>query len=269
MCDRSRQVIQFRNFFRNNLSAHAGLPQVYLVHGEAGQSHDSLIERLIIERIEPYATAKAGKVEGVVRHIKPWLDPLDDFEEAKETLKFSIFEEVSVDYEPTQLSIRKFCDHRKLRHFPFVVIQHDFDVEDWALRLPPLIEWYLTTYWASAGTCRNQIMLFLNFIYPDSTRSFWQRFSSSYRGPKQRFGNFLRKLSQEVNHLYPCLLVDELGHLDQKEVCRTLIKIGLNKDGACPDWVNSLFKQKRGRVRMEDVERLIIETQSRSLGLRL
>lgn len=259
MCDRSRQVGQFNRFFKPNLSGRSGLPQIYLLHGEAGQSHGSFVQRLIIDKVEPYAASKKGEMEGVVHHIKPWVEPLDDLEEAKENLRFSIFEEVAPDYDPAQMSVQQLCNHRKLTPFPFVVIQHDFDVADWNAQLSALIEWYLNTYWAEAlsGTRQNQILLFLNFIYPYSVRPFWRLASPSKRFAKKTFYEFLQKLSLAVDKLYPCLLFDELGHLDQKEVCRSLGELGIHDDVDCPKWVKDLFIQKRGKVSMIDIERRI------------
>jgi hypothetical protein len=40
-CNRSRQASQFQLFFRPNIEQRPGLPQFYLLHGEAGQCHQS------------------------------------------------------------------------------------------------------------------------------------------------------------------------------------------------------------------------------------
>jgi iSTAND domain-containing protein len=259
MCDRGRQVGQFNRFFKPNLSERSGLPHIYLLHGEAGQSHGSFVRRLIIDKIEPYSASKKGEMEGAVHHINPWVQPLDDLEEAKENLRFSIFEEVAPDYDPAQMSVLQLCQHRKLKPYPFVVIQHDFEVADWNAQLSMLVEWYLNTYWAEALSCarQNQILLFLNFIYPYSVRSGWHRFYPSKRFAKDAFRDFLQRLRLAVDKLYPCLLFDELGHLDQKEVCRSLAELGIHDDVDCPKWVKDLFVQKRGKVSMIDIERLI------------
>jgi hypothetical protein len=259
MCDRRRQVLQFIKFFRPNLTKHSKLPHVYLLHGELGQSHHSFVQRLKIDQIEPYAVSEKGELEGAVHHITtPWMMPLDDLEAAKNDLLISLFEKVAKSgYDPARMSAPHFFNHRKLTPYPFVVVEHDFHVAEWDATLSALIEWYLTTYWAEAGTRQNQILLFLNFIYPSSVRPLWRRFSRSNLAAKSAFNEFLRNLSVAVHKLYPCLLFDELGNLDRIEVCRTLGELGIHDDEECPDWLETLFRKKRGKVSMVDVEKLI------------
>jgi hypothetical protein len=259
LCDRTLQVGQFNRFFKPNLQKRSGLPHVYLLHGELGQSHGNFVRRLIIDKVQPYAASTKGRMGGVVRHIAPWIQPLDDLEDAKETLRFSIFEAVAPDYDPTEMSAKQLCLHRTLTPFPFIVIQHDFDVADWNTHLVDLIEWYLTSYWAEALSSRlpNQILIFLNFIYPYSAKPLWRRLYPSRRFAKDAFDAFLKSLASAVGRLYPCLLFDELGHLDRIDVCHTLGMLGVHDDGGCPEWVEKLFSQKRGKVSMKDVEQLL------------
>lgn len=260
MCDRSRQVAQFIKFFRRNLLIRAGLPQVYLVHGEGGQSHHSFVQRLKIDKIGPYAVWKNGGLTGAVRHIIiPGVQPLDDLEEAKTDLLFSVFEAFGPAYQADLMSAQQLYDHQNLTSVPFVVIEHDFQVARRNAQLSTLVEWYLNTYWATVleGKHQNQILLFLNFIYPNSVRPLWRRLSPSKPFDKNAFSAFLKNLSVVVDQLYPCLLFDELGHPDQEDVCQTLFALGIHHDETCPEWLESLFKQNRGKVTMVDVERLI------------
>lgn len=261
MCDRKQQAKQFYKFFTPNLRERTSLPQVYLLRGETGQSHHSFVERLIIEQIERYAVSEKGNMEGLVHHITiPYVSPSDDLETAKDDLLINLFwEVVESGYDPARISAQHFCDNKKFRPYPFVVIEHVFHVEEWDRTLFALIEWYLNTYWADAlsGTRQNQILLFLNFIYPYSVRPLWRRVFPMKPFAKNAFNEFLKNLSITVHKSYPCLLFDELGHLDQKEVCQTLGELGIHDDDECPAWVKSLFKQKRGKVSMIDVERLI------------
>jgi len=267
LCDRTLQVGQFNRFFKPNLLRRSGLPHVYLLHGELAQSHGNFVRRLVIDKIQPYAASRKGQLEGPVRHIKPWIQPLDDLEDAKETLRFSIFEEVAPNYDPTEMSAKQLCLHRTLTPYPFVVIQHDFDVADWNEHFLDLIEWYLTGYWAEAlsGRLPNQILIFLNFIYPNSTKPLWRRIYPSRRFGKGSFYAFLRSLTSAVDRIYPCLLFDELGHLDQLDVCHTLDVLGVHDEGGCPEWVEKLFRKKRGKVSMKDLERVLKDHYSQAI----
>lgn len=255
MCDRGSQASQFDLFFKRNL----GLPQVYLLHGEAGQGHNSFVKRLIIKRIKPYAAAKKGEIEGAVHYIKPMIHPLNSLEDAKESFKISIFEEIAPDYNPERTSIQELCNHPKLKPFPFVIIQHDFVVEEWGKQLQVLIDWYLNSYWMgyAPGTSQIQFLMFLNFIYPSSEHYFWSRLRPSRKFKKSAFANFLSDVSEVIGKVHPCLLFEELGHPDRKEVCRTLGELGFHEDEECPDWLKDLFREKRDKVRMVEIEKLL------------
>jgi iSTAND domain-containing protein len=259
MCDRSGQAAQFNLFFKPNLFKRPRLPQFYLLHGEVGQGHNSFVQRLIIDKIKPYASAVQGALEGAVHHIKPWIHPLDNLDDAKESFKTSIFEEIAPEYDPTNTSIQKLCSHPKLKPFPFVIIQHDFIVSDWGKQLKILVDWYLTTYWMESALeeSRIQFLMFLSFVYPSSGNSIWSRLLPSVRFEKSTFKEFLRNLSASLNKTYPCLLFEELSHPDKSDVCRTLGELGFHDDDGCPDWLDELFRRKRGKVKMTDIEKLL------------
>lgn len=255
MCDRGSQAAQFDLFFRRNL----GPPQVYLLHGEAGQCHDSFIERLKINRIKPYAAAKKGELEGAVHEMKPPIHPLKNLEDAKESFKINIFEDIAADYDYAHTSVKELVSHPKLKHYPFIIIQHNFFVEEWGKRLELLVDWYLNTYWMehTPGEFKAQFLVFLNFIYPRSDQPLSSRFLPWRRFDKSAFVEFLRNLSVTVTKARPCLLFEELNHPERKEVCRTLNELGIHDDVECPEVLEDLFRKKRNKVRMIDIERCV------------
>jgi len=259
MCDRSHHVLQFVKFFKTSLLSHSGLPQIYLLYGEAGQSHDSFIKRLIVDKIKPYAASTKGELEGAVDHIPAHIDPVNELDDLKDNLRFSIFEKVASRYDPARMLASELCNHNKFKHYPFVVLQHNFEVADWDEGLRELVEWYLTTYWAEAasGGFPSQFLIFLNFIYPHGSQPLLSRFFKPKKFSKNSFNEFLLRIKDKVNELYPCLLFDELGYLNQKDVCRTLSYLGVHDEEECPEWLEELFRKKRGKVRMAEVERLL------------
>ncbi len=257
MCDRGDQASQFNLFFKPNLSKER--PQFYLLQGESGQCHNSFVQRLIMDKIKPYAAARHGALEGAVHHIKPWVHPLDNLDDARENFKISIFEEIAPEYNPANTSILQLCNHPKLKPFPYVVIQHDFIANDWGEQLKVLIDWYVNTYWMAytPGVSRTQFLIFLNFIYPSPGRSIWRRLLPSLQFDKTTFNEFLRQLSVRLDKTHPCLLFEELGHPDEREVCRTLGELGFHDEEGCPEWLKELYRRNRGRVKMADIERLL------------
>jgi hypothetical protein len=255
MCDRGFQAAQFNLFFRHNVPTE--LPQFYLLEGEAGQGHDSFVQRLIMDKIKPYAADRHGALEGAVHHIKPWVHPLDNLDDARESVKIGIFEAIAPAFNSASTSISQFCSHPKLKPFPYVIIQHDFIAEDWGEQLKVLIDWYVNSYWMAytPGVSRTQFLIFLNFIYPSRWHPIWRRLLPSMRYDKRAFQEFLRRLSVSLNKTYPCLLFKELGHPDKGEVCRTLGELGFHDRQECPKWLKKLYRRKLGRVKMADIER--------------
>lgn len=259
MCDRSHHVLQFSKFFRTNLLKRPGLPQAYLLYGKAGQSHDNFVQRLLIDKIMPYAASIKGELEGTVRRIPAEIEPANDLEDAKTDLRFSIFERVAPRYDPEHMLASDLYNHPKMRPFSFIVLQHNFELAEWNGSLKELIEWYLTSYWAEvvAAPPPAQVLIFLNFIYPHAGQSLWGRLFNSKKLVAGDFNSFLRQIRQDVDQLYPCLLFDELGYPNQKDVCRTLSDIGIHDEEECPQWIEDLFRKRRGKVRMVEVERVL------------
>ena len=105
LCDRSRQIGEFRNFFISNMNRRPGVPQVYLVRGAEKECHDSLVERLVHAEIKPLTEKRLGEQRGVVIHKKlgwPYEGELP--EELKQELKRIFFAEFDPVYMEDDLS---------------------------------------------------------------------------------------------------------------------------------------------------------------------
>src|SRR5215475_12674336 len=66
MCNRGRQETDFHNFFLATQKRRPGVPQVYFVHGEERECHESLVERLAHTRIKQFAEKTWGVQQSVV-----------------------------------------------------------------------------------------------------------------------------------------------------------------------------------------------------------
>ena len=90
-CDRWPQVNAFDSFLRANWKAHPRRPQLYIIHGEEGQSHDSLLERLAATTVSRFADEVEGQERGsIVRLSAPWPET-DDLSIAQRDLVISLF----------------------------------------------------------------------------------------------------------------------------------------------------------------------------------
>jgi hypothetical protein len=258
MCDRIRQMWQFNRFFVPSHFSHPKLPHAYIVHGDSGQCHSSFVRRLEIEKIRPYAESSKGEFRGTVLHLKPTPPELINDPTILHTdMQIGLFEAVSPDFNPAAMSARDFRAHRELKNYAYIIIEHIWEVSEPSDQLQETIRWYLATYWAEAkaDTSGPQILIFLNFVYPNSAPLLLRQFMPSRSLDKERFKEFLRGLRDSVSESYPCLLFDELGHPEQKEICQALNTLGLHDEEDCPEWLKRLYKKKRGKVTMADIEK--------------
>src|SRR5205814_1017139 len=121
-CNRDRYLNRFTGYFNFGLKNHPGLPQVCLIFGRIGQSHDTLVKRIYREVIKP-------RVEQEPVHNKEidvsWPDPLGDLESQKEDLQIELSLEYAGkrpdDYPPT-FPATEFAALEKL--YRFVIVQH-------------------------------------------------------------------------------------------------------------------------------------------------
>src|SRR5205807_9121941 len=110
MCDRGSQVEAFANSFILNLQRREGVPQIYFVHGEARECHDSLVERLMHTKIRHVVEKKWGEQRGVVVLKKPAWPHEGDLSELQQELKRALFAEFDPAYMGDDLSARALTD---------------------------------------------------------------------------------------------------------------------------------------------------------------
>ena len=259
-CDRVTQVAEFKRFLMTKVEPRPGLPQFYLLYGEAGQGHQSFIRRLRIEKFDPDAVRLKGAMEGVPRHVEHWTASSPSLEDTKFDFLHGMFEEISGKYHTGPTTLRDLCVHLSFKSYPVVLLEHIFVVEEWGRLLKPLVNWYLNDYWAgyASGASPIQFVVFLNFIYRQPPPSGWRRLL-----PPRRIGkNSLRRICKKANQKHPCLLFKEFGPPDKEEVCWTLRREGFhNRVGGCPDQLEALFREKGAKIKMIEIENLLESLQ--------
>jgi len=176
MCNRRPQEDEFKKFFRTNIDLHPGVPQIYVLHGEEGECHESLVDRLIYN-VEAFAQLKYGEHESTVSSKRvPW--QYDGTLDARRTrLLCWLFEQFvpahelkSLDLSPTDLS--KLVT-RSLASF--VTIQHEIRAARWDKLSKGTIETYLQFFSEmEKDPSRPQILVFLSIIYPRLEDTAWK-----------------------------------------------------------------------------------------------
>jgi serine/threonine protein kinase len=214
-CNRWAQVNAFDSALRGNWRAHPGRPQMYVIHGEEGQGHDSLIERLTATTIAQFAEEIQGHERAsILRLSSPWPDA-DDLTTAQRDLAISLFRETNPRYMEDDLTAPALVRCIAERRTRVTVIQHDIRVRRWQKHTASLISWYANTFWSSAPTTRTdpQCVVFLKIVYSrrepvgffrallrrrQSTRKQIQQALATVRGDSARCGFFIFRELQSV-----------------------------------------------------------------------
>lgn len=213
MCDRYKQVNDFNDFFVSNIRKNQGLPQIYLVHGEENECHDSLVERLIHTRIKQISQKMWGKHKGIVSYKKiPW--PYEgELIVRQRHLSISLFMEFEPTYMNDNLSATALSNLSFLSLNPLIIIQHEIRATRWDAFTEELITWYLNEFWASIDVNANkpQFLIFLNIIYPKALLirrlKVWMK---RKRFDKNRVQKRLKQIISSDNSGCPCLMFEEL-----------------------------------------------------------
>jgi serine/threonine protein kinase len=230
MCDRRSQEDEFRGFLAKNATSHRGLVAFCLVHGDEGECHESLVERLAYHA-EVFARKRVGEDQPSVKIVKiPW-----QYEGSAEIrlrrLVAWLFERFSThhgvrldDTSPAALGSLLASSFA-----PFVFLQHDIRASRWDNLTKSLIQSY-HSYLAelSCATGGPQIIVCLNIIYPRDPTTHGRR---ALFGPKALIRTLLktriRKVLSEIagtgsytrsNQADLCLLLDELKPITRDDV---------------------------------------------------
>jgi serine/threonine protein kinase len=176
MCDRRLQEDKFKVFFFSNLNEHPGLPQVYVLPGQEGDCHESLIERLAYV-VGAYAQHRCGEQKGTVKSVKiPW--PYEgSLEERKTRLLCGLFEQFVPTHEVPVRNLTPSAFSRVIARSlaPFILMQHDVRAARWDKVTKALAGSYLD-FLASVDQSATspQILAFFDVVYPKTYQESWK-----------------------------------------------------------------------------------------------
>jgi hypothetical protein len=167
-CNRWSQVNAFDAHFGTEHRRHPWRPLVYIVHGEEGEAHGSLVERLVATRISHFAAEWSGLDRGTVANIKvPWPtgDPL---ETRKRDLQIALFREADPSYLGEELSAPALGRLAPLALNAAVVVQHRLHAAKWDKATEELLAWYIDAFWGERAESKKGplFIVFLELVYP-------------------------------------------------------------------------------------------------------
>jgi serine/threonine protein kinase len=220
-CNRWSQVNAFDAFFRATRRSHPGRPMVIVVHGEEGEGHESLIERLLATRIAHLADKLGGEERGIVPRIRTHWPTGDALDVRQRDLTIGLFREADPRYLGDDLSAEALRNCRPIAPAPIVVIQHDIRAQHWDDATARLIQWYLQDYWGAYGGTEPepQFLIFLKVVYPPAeSGSWWRELFRSRQQGKPRIQQQLSQVLSQVSASCPSLLLAELGPVTVDDV---------------------------------------------------
>jgi serine/threonine protein kinase len=230
MCNRRPQEDEFRRFVARSRQEHPGRPVLCLIHGDEGECHESLVERLAYQADLP-DREKREEESSPVRIVKvPWqFDGTVEVRIAR--LLAWLFERLGGgrgsrldDTSPAALSGLLASSLSS-----FVVLQHDIRTARWDDAATPFIQAYFDYLGRMPDSAAGSgLIVFLNIVYPHSPFSERRRFlpdmaALAHRLTKARVRRDLARIadllrSSPHHEMCPCLLLDELKPVNRDDV---------------------------------------------------
>lgn len=224
-CNRASQENKFIACFNRYRKEQPGRPQLYFIHGEKGECHDSFVERLKYGPIREIAEKEWGEQHGAFIHKQPDWPHEGEPAELEQNLKINLIKEFNVANVGFELSATALSELVAERHCPLAIIQHNIHAQHWSTPHRRQIEWYLD-YWAElkAHPVGPQFLIFINVIYPDrneakrKTRVWWKPWKAAGSFNKNRIQTELADIVDSQPVGCPCFLIKELIPIRQFEV---------------------------------------------------
>ena len=167
LCNRWRQVNAFEAALRAALEERPGRPQVYVIHGQEGDGHASLLDRLLHTRVADLAaSSERGRVRSAIRVSVPWPHG-PDAAVLERHLRIALFREFEPAYMGADLSAHKLADLAVSRGAGVVVVDHDIRAPSWNGATEALLQWYLERFWGEVPVADEHphFLVFVNVVY--------------------------------------------------------------------------------------------------------
>ncbi|HEX7999122.1 MAG TPA: DUF4062 domain-containing protein [Pyrinomonadaceae bacterium] len=277
MCDRRQQENEFFEVFTLNLRARPGLPQVYMIRGEEGECHDSLVERLMSTRMKQIAEKKWGTQGSVITFKTPAWPMEGELFERQQNLQRNLFAEFDPAYMEDDLSATALSRLPILQLTPLVVVRHRIHATRWDRVARQLVEWYMA-YWSALKIEQTgpQFLIFLNVIYPRikmQPAGWWKTILRPRQFDKRRVEADLREIAAGQRAGLPFLLLKELLPVTQVEVKDWFSQYNIYDEKKRNELAERIFTARNGRPTsyrsMADIEyelRLIHQSYIKERG---
>lgn len=225
MCNRGHHDHKFKEFFLEKCSDKQcqNQPQFYIIHGNEGQCHNSLVERLHYTYIKNFVRQEWKEKTILPRPYKvSWLKD-SKLDICKKRLKHEIFSAVNPRYMGADYSINSLCSMPGIKEYNVVIIVHYIQASDWMRSCSAdLLKWYMQDFWSMPECCENmpQFFIFLNVEYPVPTQGggLLKMLYKKEKHVKNRVKKDIETVYNSVKDSCNCLLIEELEPVSKEDV---------------------------------------------------
>ena len=269
LCNRDPHDVAFREFFKAccKVELYGNVPHFYIIHGDKGQCHGSLIERFRDTHIKDFVNPRWRE-----KTIKPFLirvgvPACSDLEKHKVMLRYAMFDVITRrTYKGKDYSSQALCSLAALQNYNIVIIAHYIEASEWRPHYRELLQWYITEFWSSIpcdkpscgkSVCdMRQFLVFLNVMYSPSVNKgnlFVRIFDRTPR-IKARVRKELEYVYKSVKDKVPCLLIDELESVTEADVEKWFWDHTEVDQVSIEGYVRNIFEGKKS-LNMAEVEK--------------
>jgi serine/threonine protein kinase len=220
LCNRWRQVNAFDSAVRRTLRERPGRPQLFVLYGEEGNGHGSLLDRLFYTRIQDLARAIADPNPPVVtRAVVPW--PRGQAVGLMERdLEINLFRELEPSYMNDDLTIGGLAGLESLRPAHVTVVEHDVRAHNWNRASAQLLRWYVHDFWGAFPREAEGplFLIFLKVIWDTSRqRALWPLSIAKSRA-RRRLVTDLHEITADATGECSAEILDELTPVTVEDV---------------------------------------------------
>ena len=172
-CDRNQQMTAFVRHYREH--RHDRRPLVYLLHGDEGECHGSLVQRFAYEHVsralETDSLAPGG---GVLLRRVTWPDG-DSLAELQSYLVTDLFTDLDPGYCGVDTSAKTLASLDRLSLNSVVILEHEIRSSQLQREGLQLIEWYVNDFWNDVPRDPGmpQFLVILNLIHSRREPTSW------------------------------------------------------------------------------------------------
>jgi len=227
LCDREEHDDLFEDEFSRFCADNAckNAPQFFIVHGDVGEAHRSLVARFIRTHILTHARermareAHRDREDEALFEIKPKWVAKTDLAAHKQALQRRLINAVNRSYTQRDYSLERLLSFPQIDKYGVVLVHHYIGPGDWTAHCRDLLKWYMTEYWR-LGPAETDALFIVFFCieYPKAEPGKkWFFFPN--RGLKARTSirAQLASLADEVKESCRCVLIDELGPVTREQ----------------------------------------------------